>query len=715
MQRIKTIVFNTAFALNCGLLFLLLFEQRLQVPAWLQVAGRLHPLLLHFPIVLLVLAVVWEAATFFKPPYSKQSREVGDAFLLIAALTSVVTSLAGLFLSREEGYEPEALLWHKWGGVAVSLLSLLWYAFRNAVRRTRIIGFAMAGAVLIGVFITGHQGANITHGDDFLTAPLASTAEPQPVAPEEAEVFAHMVLPVLQAKCNSCHNEDKAKGELAMETMAQLLQGGKSGALWDSTEADWGLLLRRVHLPEEAKKHMPPRGKPQLTEEEIQLLERWIQGGASFTAKVVELPATDSLRLLAAHFLQAGEGDVYNFEPADDGNVARLNTAYRRITPLALGSPALSVTFFGAAQFNSKQLDELAAIGEQIVSLNLAKMPVGDGDLKKLAPFKNLRRLNLAFTNITGATLADLISLKELRQLTLSGTSVKAAQLRPLAQLPKLTQLQAWNTELQPRDSTTWQQTLRGVTVETGFRGDTVVLKLTPPLIENEEQVVVQSAPLKLKHYIKGVAIRYTLDGSEPDSLTSPLYQDGVMIDKSATVKTKAFKQGWLSSDVATKDFYRAGFKPDSLRLLLPPEPQYKGDGGATLHDGQIGELYNRSSGWLGYRTQPLQANLYFAAPKTVSSVTVSALVDIDGYILPPQEIEIWGGATADELRLLKRMRPQQPAADKPNYRQGIDVAFPPAQATVIKVVVKPLSKLPVWHPGKGDKGWVFVDEVFVN
>jgi hypothetical protein len=26
-----------------------------------------------------------------------------------------------------------------------------------------------------------------------------------------------------------------------------------------------------------------------------------------------------------------------------------------------------------------------------------------------------------------------------------------------------------------------------------------------------------------------------------------------------------------------------------------------------------------------------------------------------------------------------------------------------------------PVSKLPAWHPGKGDKGWVFTDEVFVN
>ena len=40
-----------------------------------------------------------------------------------------------------------------------------------------------------------------------------------------------------------------------METEELLLKGGKNGKLWDSTAADLGLLLRRIHLPVEQKKH----------------------------------------------------------------------------------------------------------------------------------------------------------------------------------------------------------------------------------------------------------------------------------------------------------------------------------------------------------------------------------------------------------------------------------------------------------------------------
>jgi hypothetical protein len=31
------------------------------------------------------------------------------------------------------------------------------------------------------------------------------------------------------------------------------------------------------------------------------------------------------------------------------------------------------------------------------------------------------------------------------------------------------------------------------------------------------------------------------------------------------------------------------------------------------------------------------------------------------------------------------------------------------------KIIAKNVSKLPVWHPGKGDKAWIFIDEIFFN
>ena len=579
MQRWKSIIYNISFALNCLLVFLLVFEPKLLVPSWLQVAGRMHPLILHFPIVLMILAIVWEL--FMRPVHveEKTERNIGDLLLLAASFTAVFTSLMGLFLSKEGGYSEDTLVVHKWGGVIVSLLTLAWYSLREQVRRFRIASIALTIFSAIAIIVTGHQGANITHGENFLLAPVTQPAAPKPVLIEDAVVFTDMVKPILDAKCIGCHNQQKAKGELVMETPQLLLKGGKTGLLWDTAVKNFGLMFDRIHLPEDQKKHMPPKGKPQLTDDEIDVLYQWVKHGADFKVKVIDLPETDSLRQIANVMFKTIETDQYTFEPASESKIKELNTNYRNVTPLALESPAVGVEFFQAAQFKSEQLKDLLAIKEQVVSLNLNKMPVKDEDLKTISQFKNLRKLNLGFSDITGASIEELAKLPELKQLSISGTKLKAADLEKLAVLKNLTSIYAWNTGISEAEFATISNRLKKVQVEQGFKGDTILTKLNEPIIENEEEILTEPVPLKLKHYVQGVTIRYTLDGTEPDSLKSPKYDGKVILDRNLVMKAKAFKPGWITSETITKNFYKSGLKVDSVALVTAPDPGYKADG----------------------------------------------------------------------------------------------------------------------------------------
>jgi len=52
---IKRIAENCLFAADVFILFLVLFESKMIIPAWLQSVGRMHPMFLHFPIVILLL------------------------------------------------------------------------------------------------------------------------------------------------------------------------------------------------------------------------------------------------------------------------------------------------------------------------------------------------------------------------------------------------------------------------------------------------------------------------------------------------------------------------------------------------------------------------------------------------------------------------------------------------------------------------------------
>jgi uncharacterized membrane protein len=714
LQRLKSILLNVTIALACLLAFIAVFESRIVIPVYLQLLGRMHPLMLHFPIVLFLLFIA------YKLIFERSIKDVASALLisewllLLTAFTTVLTSLMGLFLSREPGYDADALLWHKWSGIAVTAIVLAWYILNEKISGRYGFTLLFSAAGMLAVLITGHLGAGITHGDDFLLAPIENQQSAPTVLLEDAVVFNDMVQPILQAKCMSCHNSKKAKGQLIMETEEMLLKGGRSGLLWDSSEADLGLLLRRIHLPIEQKKHMPPAGKPQLTDNEIAILTEWIKKGHNFKLKVIDVPVKDSL-YLAASKMFSPQNETYDFPPADEKKVASLNTQNRIVRPLALESPAISVSFFNASLFKPEQLKDLLQVKQQVVSLNLNKIPVKDDDLTVIAQFSNLRTLNLSFTAVTGAALRHLLSLRNLRQLSLSGIPLKEADVKALAKLPELTHIYLWNSGIDPAAIAGLRQSMKQVVFETGFRGDTVVMQLIPPVLENEEQIITTPVPLKLKHYIAGTAIRYTLDETEPDSLSSPLYNDKIILDKNVTVKAKAFKTGWLGSDVLEAVFFKNTYRPDSAFALTPPDKSHKGKGANTLIDGKKGEVNFNTDKWLGYHDNRMEMLFSYNGPVTASSVTLSSIVDIGGYVMPAASIEVLGGNEKNSLKLLGKLSPVQPDSIKPVYLKGYEIKFAPVSIQYIKLIVIPVNKLPKWHSGKGEKGWVFADEVFIN
>lgn len=710
----KSVISHIAFALNCLLLFFVLADKPLVVPAWLQVAGRMHPLLLHFPMVLLLLAIGWEVLMV------KQGKDpvkiyVGDKLLLFAALTAALSAVMGLLLSQEDGYDAESLSLHKWAGVGVSVIAYVWYAYKEAIRKSTIWSWLLILPVLLTIILAGHFGAIITHGENYLLEPVtpAPTTTEMPV--EQAVIFANVVQPILEKKCMNCHNSTKAKGQLDMETTEALLTGGKNGVLWDIHDPQGGLMMERIHLPSEEKKHMPPAGKPQLTHDEIAILYQWIKSGADFTRKVMDLDPKDSLRILSEKKLRTNAADQYTFEAADESLIKKLNTNYRIIQPVSLHSPALSVTYYGTGAFTSQQLKELEPLREQIVQLHLNRMPVKDEDLKIIATFTNLRQLNLSFTNISGATLGELKSLKWLRSLALSGTGVKLADLGFLTSLPRLTSLYLWNTAIVKEELADLNKNYPDIRIDKGYNGDTVVAKLSLPIFKDEDlQMLSKETLIELKHYVKGAELRYTLDGTDPDSLKSPVYKDGVLINKSLVFKVKAFLPDWISSDILTKQFYLRGIQPDSSRLAIAPNPQYTGKA-TVLFDNKKGDFNFKSGKWLGFREAPLEVYLYFDTLTPVSSVTFSNLIDIGGFIMPPLQLEVWGGNNSSNLKLLKILKPVKSSKVEPAYLKGFECAFTTQKVKVLKLVGRPVPVLPAWHPGKGDKGWLFVDEIFIN
>jgi uncharacterized membrane protein len=709
-QRISSYVL---FSLHILLVFFLLFEEQLILPSWMIPLGRLHPLMLHLPVGFLVLAgILWVLRKEFQ--FEGFAKLLAFIFVL-TALSAAVAALMGFFLSREEGYEGDLLAWHKYTGVALSFLCYaLWAIFERSQYQKWVS--PLLGSSLVGLLVAGHLGASLTHGEDFL---FPFKDQPAEMAfTDESTVYEAAVVPILKAKCYQCHNEQKTKGELLMTTLAGLQKGGKNGPIWVAGDALNSHMIQRANLPLEDKKHMPPKGKPQLTLDEISILTTWINDGASIKQTVGQLAANHPIRnYLAASLSGAAEEVTYDFDPAKPKVLETLNTPFRVVYPIAAGSPALQADFFVRQAFQKEQLADLTEIKEQLIGLNMTNMPITDAELSVISQLARLEKLTLTNTDLTGEKIGELNKLTSLRSLSLSGTKVTPTHLSALAGHPSLRQLFVWNTTLSQNDLTALQKKLPKVKIELGYVPDEKeTIRLNPPVLENESFVLTDTKPVTLKHPLKGAEIRYTLDGTEPDSVSSPVYKGPIKLTRYTTFKARAVKEGWYASEIVSYTFFKGTYRPTTASLLQNTNPKYPGEGGRTLIDFKKGEPNDfNNKAWLGYRENPFEAMFEFTKATPVRSVMLSTGRNIGGYIFPPTSVELWAGPSASQLKLIQRFTPTQPTGSERSRIEPIELTIKEGDYTHYKVVARPLKKLPPWHPGKGEPAWVFIDEVFFN
>lgn len=669
MKLFQRILSGLSFFVIVMLLFLLFFENKVSLPPALQSVGRMHPLLLHLPIGLLVISfIIWLG----KKNIEKESfHNIFILVLHVTAFTATLTALMGFFLSREGGYDESILSKHKIFGIITAALSYtLLLIYQIAPAKKFLFGIAMTASLII-MIIGSHFGSNLTHGEGFVWQPLQHDEEiKEQKITDSSSLFAAGIHPILRLKCFSCHNERKAKGELIMTTEEKLLAGGKNGPIWKSGDALNSHIIQNVNLPEDDKKHMPPKGKPQLTKDEIDLLFTWIQSGADMKRTMKDYDDGDTLKILASKFIHLPKEEkekTYPFEAASVSVVQKLSGAFCSVFPLSQNSPALQADFFVREKFERKKLEELSKVKTQLVVLNLGNMPVEDADMKTISQFSNLEKLILNNSLITNNGINELKKLKNLRSLSIAGTKIDKTAAPYFSQLDSLKEVFIWNTNISGADVDELQKQNKKIKFDRGYVPDEKeILTLTPPLLKNEEFVLSSNEKIELKHLITGVTIRYTTDGTDPDSTTSTIYTGPISANGFTEIKAKAIRAGWYSSRIASFSFFKSGIKPSKAELINPPNEKYKGEGAKTLIDSKKGLAENFSDpAWLGFRENPFAATFYFDAPQTISNISVSYNKSIQSYLMPPAEVEIWGGDDEGKLKLLKKVMPSQPTEKK--------------------------------------------------
>jgi uncharacterized membrane protein len=440
--------------------------------------GRFHPLLVHLPIGFLLLAVLleWWPGNKIRPAI-RVSWTVG-------ATSAVAAAFCGWLLSGESG-GGDTLFWHKWLGVSVAVLAVVGtYLSWNGGKPAKWVGLLVTGLLAVA----GHQGGNLTHGEDYLFEHAPAVVQKitgyQPkssvnkdwnsVNTDSINIYTALLQPALNKTCVKCHNAGKQNGGLRMDKAHFLFEGGDGGEIihaGNPMESPW---YKRVTLPGSNVKSMPPQGAT-LDFTQVRLLEYWIAKGADTLALLDPKTTPTDIKMLLARDYGLDLSPKLFVEkiiaPALSAqNINALTAINWAITLLVPGGSALEVKPSPGRIIDAPSLAKLAELApEQVAYLSLDRLPLTDDDLAPLVSFKNLNRLRLNGTKVSAKTVEILGKLPHLESLNLYDTEVDDEIFAHLQRFPALKRLYLWQTNVTQEAADAYATAHPTVSVDTGF------------------------------------------------------------------------------------------------------------------------------------------------------------------------------------------------------------------------------------------------------
>lgn len=431
----------------------------------LRVFGRTHPILVHFPIALVLVAAMIETARAIarRPGPARTSINM----LGIGVLAAGLAVWSGWLNGDHENHSSVAdtMELHRWVGIGGGVAAFLAFLLGLAGARSRRVLMVFRAVLLISAFaigFAGHLGGSMVYGKGYLLAPFSMSSPSadrgapvvrapaadagatqgsllsgpeirKPVQPriEVGSVsFERDILPIFEARCIECHGESKSRASLRLDTLGHAMQAEPWVLSID--DPDQSDLLMRVRMNAKDEGAMPPKGE-RLGAEEVAVIESWIRS--------LSVDAIDGAETVPEEMQNGFEGsDGVGAEPGPSWTdeqaaaITELRARGARIEPISVSSAELDVDLSRMEPpCDSTVLRKLAPLLGRVERLNLSEGKVRDADIDWLMSATAIRWLNLDRTSVGDGCAASLAEMPALGVVILTSTQLSDTGVRELA------------------------------------------------------------------------------------------------------------------------------------------------------------------------------------------------------------------------------------------------------------------------------------------
>lgn len=212
---------------------------------------------------------------------------------------------------------------------------------------------------------------------------------------------------------------------------------------------------------------------------------------------------------------------------------------------------------------------------------------------------------------------------------------------------------------------------------------------------------------------IDSAAIHYTMDGTEPTN-ASPVYKGALKVKENGTLKAVAIRPDGNSRVLTEKIvFSKSSTKP--IVANQPINTQYFFNGAPTLVDGLKGNGNYKTGRWIAFYKNDMDVTIDMLQPTEISSAEISTCVEKGDWVFDARSFSV---EVSEDGKTFTKVAFEEYPAMKETDRNGLyehKLTFAPVKARYVKVIALSEQSIPAWHGGKGNPGFLFVDEISLN
>jgi hypothetical protein len=180
------------------------------------------------------------------------------------------------------------------------------------------------------------------------------------------------------------------------------------------------------------------------------------------------------------------------------------------------------------------------------------------------------------------------------------------------------------------------------------------------------------------------------------------------------TIKALAAKEGRDPSFVMTARFTKITHNR-KIELSTAYSSQYSAGGDIALIDTIRGTDDFRTGTWQGYHGVDLDAVIDLGKRENIQRIVTGFLQDQNSWIFMPLEVEYAASDDGKNFRVIGTLINDIPPEKEGAIRKDFSLSFQPTRARFVRIRAKNRKVCPPWHPGSGNKAWIFADEIVIE